>query len=70
MQEKEQGRKLKWEDMVVDPEAAGVIEAAVREDQVVHVVEVPVQERRVNRSRVVIIVPIMTDPQITYLLYK
>ena len=57
-----QGRNLKWEDMAAAPEVAGVIEAVVREAQVVHVAEVPEQEHQVSRSRVAIIVPIMTDP--------
>lgn len=56
------GEELKWEDMVVDPEAAGVIEVVVRDTQVVHVAAVPAQEHQESRSRVAIIVPIMTDP--------
>lgn len=57
-----QGRNIKWEDMVAAPEAEEVIEAVVREDQAVHAVAVPEEERRVNRLRVVIIVLIMTEP--------
>lgn len=48
--------------MAAAPEVAGVIEAAVREAQVVHAVEVPDQEHQVSHSRVAIIVPIMIDP--------
>ena len=59
---KRAGEELQWEDMVVAPEAAGVIEAVVREAQVVHAVAVPEQEHQASRSRVVISVPSMTDP--------
>lgn len=48
--------------MVVAPEVAGVIEAAVREAQVVHAAAVLEQEHQESRLRVAIIVPIMTDP--------
>ena len=41
---------------------AGVIEAAVREAQVVHAAAVLEQEHQESRLRVAIIVPIMTDP--------
>ena len=48
--------------MAAASEVAGVIAAAVREAQVVHAAAVPEQEHQVSRSRVAIIVPIMTDP--------
>lgn len=43
---KRAGEELQWEDMVVASEAAGVIEAAVREAQVVHAAAVPEQEHQ------------------------
>lgn len=39
---------MKWEDMVVAPEAEEAIEAVVREDQVVHAAAVPEQGHQIN----------------------